>query len=381
MKDDKQLSGSEGVAAPPKNDLTEAVRRDPTPIPISPRTRNLLILGIVIALVLVIRAAPIILTISLGGGLLAIVLSFPVRLISKVVPRSVAILLTLLTLLLFLALGLLLIPLLINQLSGLIEAIPGLATQGDRLLRAVIGPLQERGWLSENTDAVIEDIRRSALQRLSQIAEGLLDDMLAAVTGVFDLGVKAFGIVFVTIYLLIDARRIKAAFIRLAPAGYRRDALVLWEDFGVSLSRYLGGLAISLLAQGLLSGLALWLLGVPYPVLLGAWVSLTAIIPYLGAFLGALPAVLLGFLQSPTTGVLTILLYVIIQQLESNLLTPRIQGQAVRVHPIIILLSVVAASEIDGLRGAIFAVPLLAVLRVLFDFLSMRLRVEPEQQA
>jgi predicted PurR-regulated permease PerM len=58
-------------------------------------------------------------------------------------------------------------------------------------------------------------------------------------------------------------------------------------------------------------------------------------------------------------------------------LTPRIQGQAVRVHPIIILLGVIAGSELHGVRGAIFAVPTLAVMRVLVDFLSARIRVQP----
>lgn len=115
----------------------------------------------------------------------------------------------------------------------------------------------------------------------------------------------------------------------------------------------------------------------PYAFLLGFWVSLTAIIPYLGAFLGAIPAVILAFLVSPTTGFLTLGLYILIQQLESNLLTPRIQGQAVRVHPIIVLLAVIAANELFGLVGAIFAVPALAVVRVLIDFLVARLRVHP----
>ena len=104
---------------------------------------------------------------------------------------------------------------------------------------------------------------------------------------------------------------------------------------------------------------------------------MTAITPYLGAFLGAIPAVLLGFVVSPITGLLTIVLYVAIQQLESNVLTPRIQGQAVRVHPVIILLGVIAASELDGVRGAVLAVPTLAVLRLLLDFLSARLGVRP----
>lgn len=359
-----------------QSSITQAIQ-EPTPIFVSPRARNLIILGLVVGLVLLIREAPTILTIALGGGYLALILSFPVRLLSRVMPRGMAILITLLSLLgLFVVALLVLVPVLITQLSGLIDALPDLAAEGERWLREIIRPLQDEGWVSEDTDAVLEDLQVGVMDRASTIAEGLLDDILGAVAGIFDLGVKAFGIAFVAIYLLIDTRRIKAAYLRVAPMAYRRDALVLWDEFGVSLSRYLGGLSISLLAQGILSGVALWMIGVPYPLLLGLWVSLTAIIPYLGAFLGAIPAVLLGFYISPTTGILAILLYVIIQQVESNLLTPRIQGQAVRVHPIIVLLAVVAGSEIDGLRGAIFAVPTLAVARVLMDFLAVRIRVQ-----
>lgn len=354
------------------------LRGAPTPIPISPRTRNLLMLAAVIGLILLIRAAPVILTISLGGAFLALILSFPVRLLSRFMPRGAAIFLTLLTLLLLLTVAIFVaIPVLVDQISSLIEAIPDVADEGDALLRDILKPLQERDIVSDDSDAVIDDLRTGAIERASQLAEGFLDNLLGAVTSIFDIIIKTFGIVFVAVYLLLDARRMKAAFIRAAPAKYRRDAQVLWEDFGASLSRYLGGLSISLLLQGTLSGLALWALGVPYPLLLGLWVSMTAIIPYLGAYLGAIPAVLLGFYQSVTIGVMTIVLYLIIQQLESNVLTPRIQGQAVRVHPILVLLTVIALSEIDGLRGAVFAVPLLAVIRVLFDFLSVRLRVQP----
>ena len=378
--DDAMRDNSEGELASSGVTTEMVLRGAPTPIPISSRTRNLLILAAVIGLILLIRAAPVILTISLGGGFLALILSFPVRLLSRIMPRGFAILLTLTTLVVMLTVAIFVaIPVLINQISGLIEEIPSLADEGDQLLRDAMRPFQDRGMVSEDSDAVIDDLRTGAIERASQVAEGFLDNLLGAVTGIFDIVVKTFGIVFVAIYLLIDARRMKAAFIRAAPIRYRRDAQILWDDFGASLSRYLGGLAISLLAQGILSGLALWAIGVPYPLLLGLWVSMTAIIPYLGAYLGALPAVILGFYQSTTIGILTIVLYLIIQQLESNVLTPRIQGQAVRVHPILVLLTVIALSEIDGLRGAVFAVPLLAVVRVLFDFLSVRLRVQSDE--
>lgn len=377
---DEQQNGEahDATGEPPFAHPAPALDESPTPIEISTRTRNILIGATAIGLILLFWAAPTILTIILGGGLFAIILSFPTQLLSLVMRRGLAILVTLLSVLAAIVIAILVIvPLLINQLSSLIDSIPNMTNEADRLLRDVIALLQERGLVSENTEDVVADIRNSALDRASQVAEGLLDYLLGAVTGIFDIGIMAFGIIFVGIYLLVDARRVKATFIRIAPHKYRKDAQLLWEQSGYSLSRYLGGLTISLLAQGVLSGLALWAIGVPFPLLLGAWVSVTAIIPYLGAFLGAIPAVIIGFLISPVTGLLVIILYIVIQQLESNLLTPQIQGQAVRVHPVIVLLAVIAGSEIDGVRGAVLAVPTLAVARVLFDFLAARLRVSP----
>jgi predicted PurR-regulated permease PerM len=105
-------------------------------------------------------------------------------------------------------------------------------------------------------------------------------------------------------------------------------------------------------------------------------VSLTSILPYIGAWLGAIPAIIIAAFISPKTAIFTVLLYLGIQQLEGNLLTPRIQGDALRVHPILVFLAVIAGSQLAGLRGAIFAVPTLAVLRVLFDFFRRRLRVQ-----
>jgi predicted PurR-regulated permease PerM len=178
---------------------------------------------------------------------------------------------------------------------------------------------------------------------------------------------------------------VKAAFLKTVPTHYRHDARDLWEAFGSSLSRYLGGLVFVVMIQGVLATVALYFLGVRYAILLGVWVSVTAIIPYLGAFLGGIPAVLVAlvfgssvFQSNTTTAILTVVAYVLIQQFEGNFLTPRIQGQALKVHPIIVLLAVIAGGELAGLAGIIFAVPTLAVFRVLFDFFRVRLRTNPD---
>lgn len=353
--------------------------RRPTPIPISKRVAVTIGIGSVIAFVLVVSFAPSALYIAAGGFALALVLSFPVGALSRLMPRGLAILATYLVLVGVLAVALVfLVPLLIEQLGNLISATPSIANSADRLARDLLQTLAKRNLLS---GASPEQVISNSLDRLSDrardLARNLLGGLVSFVSGTVGFAVNLIGALFVSVYLLLDVRRIKAAYLRALPHRYRWDGRELWNAEGTSLSKYLGGLALVIVIQGSLTTLGLFVFGVPYAIVLGAWVSLTAIIPYLGAFLGAIPGVIIAFsFGSTTTGVLVALLYLGIQQLEGNVLTPRIQGQALRVHPIIVLLAIVIGGELGGLVGIIVAVPVLAILRVLFDFLRARLSIE-----
>jgi predicted PurR-regulated permease PerM len=161
---------------------------------------------------------------------------------------------------------------------------------------------------------------------------------------------------------------------------YRNDARQLWDTLGDSLSRYLGGLLISITFQGVAAMIGLYLIGIPYALILGIWMAATAILPYIGAILGAVPAVLLAATMGWKTTIATVLLYVLVNQLDGNFVTPRVQGSALRVHPVLIFVSVIGGGEIAGPFGAVMAVPTLAVIRVLAEFFWERLRVDDEEQ-
>ncbi|HEU0165233.1 MAG TPA: AI-2E family transporter, partial [Thermomicrobiales bacterium] len=185
---------------------------------------------------------------------------------------------------------------------------------------------------------------------------------------------------FIATYLLIDVPKFKETFVNAFAHKYRPDAEQLWRTLGDSLSRYLAGLLISITFQGISAMIGLYIIGIPYALILGIWMSATAILPYIGAFLGAIPAVLLALSIGWETTVLTVILYVVVNQIDGNFVTPRVQGTAVRVHPVLIFVSVIGGSEILGPLGAILAVPTLAVIRVLAEFFWVRLRVNDEQQ-
>ena len=351
--------------------------RRPTPIRISQRIRNVLLALGFVALVLLMWAAPTVPVVLLGGFALAMALSFPVRWLSRVMPRGLAILATFLILIGIGALALLfLVPILIDQLASLISAAPDIARQARSATRGVLEPLTELGLWQGNPDQLMSRLGQDLVNLAQNLAQQVLGGLVRFVSVTFGIALTLFGVIFVAVYLLANVRKLKAAYLRAAPKRYRPDARELWDAFAYSLSRYLSGLGLDMFIQGAISTLGLFLLGVPYALLLGAWVSLTAIIPYLGAWLGAIPAVIVALTVSPTTALLTALLYLVIQQLEGNVLQPAIQGTVLNMPSILIFLAVIAGGEIAGLLGVIFAVPVLAVLKVLFDFFRARLYTE-----
>ncbi|MEW6635895.1 MAG: AI-2E family transporter [Actinomycetota bacterium] len=363
--------------------------RTPTPIYISRRTAAVLAVVGAVLVALLLYAASSVLVVAFGGLALAIILSFPVRALSHVMPRGFAILVTFLALfgVVFLALGFL-VPLLVRQLSAFVATVPAIADRANDLLLDLIEPLEERDLLLVDPQDLMNDLVRDLFDRAQEIVESALSGLIGFISSAVSFGIALFGMLFVAAYLLIDVRKVKAAYLRAAPKRYRHDAQELWEAFGVSLSRYLGGLVFVVILQGVLAWLALTVIGVPYAILLGVWVSITAIIPYLGPYLGGIPAVVVAltfgssmFESEATTAILVVVAYFLIQQLEGNLLTPRIQGRALQVHPILVLLAVIGGAQLAGLAGVIFAVPALAVMRVFLDFFRARLRTSPEEES
>lgn len=355
---------------------TARTKGQPAPIWISKRTRTVLILGGLVALVLLMWYSPSVPLMLLGGFALALAISFPVRTLSRLMPRGWAILASFLILIGLVILALVvLVPILITQLISFIGNVPDYATDAEQLLGDLLEPLAERGLLPVAPEEFMANLGQDLLNLAQNIAQQILGGLLGFISGTFGLVLTLFGMLFVAVYLLVNIRNIKATYLLMMPSRRRQDARELWDSFAFSLSRYLSGLGLVAFIQGALSAVALFFLGVPYAILLGTWVAISSVIPYLGAFLGAIPAVVLALFESPTTALLTALVFLSIQQLEGNILTPRIQGQTLRVPSVLIFLAVIAGGEIAGLLGVVFAVPTVAVLRVLFDFFRARLKI------
>ena len=341
----------------------------PAPIYITTRLRAVLVAVLVAALALVCWRAPVVPAVFLLGLLLALILSFPLRPLCRLMPRGQAV---------AVAVGgtvLLLVLVAANVVPLLFEELPGyVATLSEYQAHVVSNPPAAAAPLPAAAGLFLSWVMSALAAGARDAVRDTLGGVVDALSGVIGLLFYGFSLLMVTIYTLADARRFEAAYLRAVPRRRRRDARELWRTLGDTLSRILGASILSNTVQGLMAFTFLTLIGVPYAVLLGAVMWVTAFIPYFGSWLGGIPAFLVALTVSPAAAVLTAAAYLTINLTDGNVLTPRLQGGALRLHPLVVMLAVLAASQLFGLLGVLFTLPLLAVLRVVGGFFAARLR-------
>jgi predicted PurR-regulated permease PerM len=169
------------------------------------------------------------------------------------------------------------------------------------------------------------------------------------------------------LYLTIDGDRIRRYLIQFMPFARHEQALAVTERIGERLGAWARGEALLAVIIGILTWIVALALGLPYAGALALVAAVAELIPNLGPIIAAIPLVLIGFLSSPTQGVLALVGAVLIQQLENNLIVPRVMSRAVDLHPVAVMLAILAGGELLGIPGALMAVPFVASLSVIVD--------------
>ena len=200
---------------------------------------------------------------------------------------------------------------------------------------------------------------------------------LGVVTGTFSFVLGFAVIPFWLFYVLNDQAKVTRGVVSLMPARVRTDLLNLIRIVDSIMSAYLRGQLLLCLFIGVMATLGLTVLGVRFPVVLGLIAGVFEVLPFIGPFIGLVPAVIVATIQSPLLGLWTLILFLGIQQIENLFLVPRISGKAVELHPAVIMVVLVLGSQIAGFWGLLLAVPLTAVVRDIFKYLYLRLQDEP----
>ena len=174
------------------------------------------------------------------------------------------------------------------------------------------------------------------------------------------------------IYLAAQPRLYRRGMLKLVPPHRRALAGEALEDSGRALRLWLKGQLISMLVVGLIVGAGLWLIGVPSALALGLLAGLLEFIPLVGPIIAALPALLIALTLGPETALWTLGLYLLVQQIEGNVLQPVVQQYAVHLPAVILLFSLLGFGMLFGALGIILAAPLTVVVYVLMKRLYVK---------
>jgi predicted PurR-regulated permease PerM len=238
----------------------------------------------------------------------------------------------------------------------------------------------ERVDIREQGDQIAQDFKEADVERYTS---EVIDFIRGAAISIFELVFSLVLILVVSIYMLLDMGRLTKAVDRRFPPLPGKSGLVIRMEG--ALAGYVRGQFLVSLTIGASAGIGLWLLGTlgwgagvdRYAVLFGAWVAMTELIPYLGPWLGGVPPVVYALVVDPVSAIWVFLLFLAIHQIEGHVVIPKLMGSALRLHPLLIIFGLLAGGELYGLPGVFVALPLLAVLRAIWEFFSERVELEP----
>ena len=250
----------------------------------------------------------------------------------------------------------------VPDLAGLADNVPVYA---ERVRQAVDEALAANPELAARLSGALPSVSDLAVG-----ATGILTQaprLVSVATGIFSSLLHVVFTLFLALYLTIDGDRVRRYVIAFLPFDRQEQALELTERIGVRLGAWARG---ELLLGAIIGGLT-WIgamvIGLPYAAALALIAGIGELVPTLGPIIAAIPLIAVGLLSSPTQGLLALILAILVQQLENNLIVPRVMSHAVDLHPVVVMLAILAGGELLGIPGALLAVPVVASVAVIVD--------------
>ena len=271
------------------------------------------------------------------------------------VPRPLGVLLIYLAALLVFALlvALLLQPVVV-QVSTLSSHVPDYLKQLQTLINGILQAF--------NANALFGQLASQFASALQSVVPALL----GVPSGVFGILFGVVVILTMTIFWLSTTDGFSPFVLDLFPSEKREEVASIFGELSRALGGYVRGTLVNMVAIGVFTGLGLFILGVPYALLLGILAGLTELIPYLGPWISGSVAVVVALITAdPLKAVEVAVFFVLIQQLEGNTLQPLVMSRAVHINPFVVLVAITIGVELLGVLGAVLAVPAVAVLQVL----------------
>jgi predicted PurR-regulated permease PerM len=277
------------------------------------------------------------------------------------ISRSIAVLIAfMITLLLFLIMGTFVLLPFIHEFDKFIVDLPRLIIQ----IQEIAVHIQQRASLIDlpaNINTIIEQTIASAASFSADLAKRILQAAFGFASSIVELVVVPV----LTYYFLKDWRVLKDKIIAMFTVESRITVRKIIEEMATVISGYIRGQVLISIVIGVLVFSGMFLLKVDYPLVLGLLAACTETIPIVGPIIGSVPAILLAYLHSPELAFKVILFFIIVHQVENQIVVPNIMGHTIDLHPVIIIISLLIGGQLLGIIGMLLAVPVAALLRVL----------------
>lgn len=244
---------------------------------------------------------------------------------------------------------------LVNQIQSLSKELP---SYWGRFENSFL-PVKEF-FASNNVQIETKDI-------LGNIGQGITSatgNIFSTTVGVFSGVVSVIVVLSLAFYMSVEENSIAVFLVSITPEKHKRYVESISNRIKDSMGKWMLGQLLLMVIIAILDSIGLSLIGVPHALLLGIFAGIMEIVPYVGPIIGAVPGVILGFIASPVIGFASILLYVLVQQLENHVIVPQVMKKAVGLNPITVILVLLIGAKLAGVMGAILAVPVAAAVSI-----------------
>jgi predicted PurR-regulated permease PerM len=206
--------------------------------------------------------------------------------------------------------------------------------------------------INERVNVALSNFSEKAFDGLVDFSENLLSLAVVPV---------------VSYYFLAEGNIIENKLLLLVPMKKRSIIKRIISDIDKALGRYIFSQFVLCIIIGVLTFFVLICLKIQFPILLSIFNAVVNIIPYFGPLIGAIPAILVALIQSPTKAIYATLLLFIIQQVEGNLISPQITASSIKMHPLLIIILLLIGEKIGGFFGMILAIPIGVIIKVIYE--------------
>lgn len=294
------------------------------------------------------------------------------------IPRSLASLFIVLLLILLVVGGIsALIPSVINEFNQLIQWLPGAAKQGQEL----INQWSHYKWVKQIDLSAYYDQINQYLTRFAKQAVTTLSSSAGSIIGT----ITSTVIITITVpvmlfYMLKDSPKLVPSIQKIFSPQRSQEVSDLLHQMNRTLSSYISGQAIECLFVAIATSIGYLIINQPLAIVLGVIAGIANMVPYVGPYIGIAPPLLVSIAIAPNKIIWVIVVVVIVQQIDGNIIYPNIIGRSLKIHPLTIIVLLLAAGNIAGIPGMILCIPFYAVIRTVVIYFWNIWQLQSEKQ-